>query len=245
MPRSNHYDLLLCLLERAASRDGLQARDARTRCAGVEALEAEALIERHGGVFRATAAGTKALNDRGRRVLPAGDVAVLFTDMEGATQLIERFGELEAHALLQRHFAVLRASLAEHRGHEIKSLGDGLMVVFDAVADAVACAAQMQAAVSREEQALGLRIGIHVGEPMREEGDYFGTPVIIARRLCDTARPGQTLVSESVSELAAEHEFDSFGDLALKGLSKRVSARALSAVHPHAREQPPAVAAAV
>lgn len=241
MSRSNHYDLLLDLLERAASRDGLRVSEPRTRTA-VAALEAEALIERRSGVFRATATGTRALDDRGRGLLPAGELAVLFTDMEGSTQLIERFGELDAHALLKRHLALLRASVAEHRGHEIKSLGDGLMVVFEAGSDAVACAADMQAAVMRDDQPLGLRIGIHVGEPMREAGDYFGTPVIIARRLCDTAHPGQTLVSESALQQIAEHEVDSLDELALKGMSKRVRARALSVVRPEAREQCPSVA---
>jgi class 3 adenylate cyclase len=244
MPRSTHYDLLLKLLERAATADGLHARDRATRTS-VGALEAEALIERRRGVYRATPAGLRALEDRGRGLLPTGEVAVLFTDMEGSTQLIERFGEAEAHALLRRHFALLRAAVAEHDGHEVKSLGDGLMVVFGAVWDAVACAAEMQAVVSREDEALGLRIGIHAGEPMRDGNDYFGTPVIIARRLCDSAGPGQTLVSELVSQLVAERDFDSVGDLTLKGLSKRVRACALAGEGPAAPAQLPASAMAV
>jgi class 3 adenylate cyclase len=244
MSRSTHYDLLLELLEQAASDDGLHARG-RATCFALEALEAEALIERRGGAYLATAAGVRALEERGHKPLPAGEVAVLFTDMEGSTQLIERFGEAAAHALLRRHFGLLRAAVAEHRGHEVKSLGDGLMVVFAAVGDAVACAAQMQAAVSREEQALGLRVGIHAGEPVRDGNDYFGTPVIIARRLCDTARPGQTLVSELVAQLVAEHQFESLGGLALKGLSKRVRASALGVERPAAGAQLPAGAVAV
>jgi class 3 adenylate cyclase len=233
MPRSTHYDWLLELLEQAAGDDGLHAHGRATRFA-VEALEAEALVERRGGAYRATPAGLRALEDRGQRPLPTGEMAVLFTDMEGSTQLIERLGDAQAHALVRRHFALLRAAVGEHGGHEVKSLGDGLMVVFAAVGDAVACAAQMQTSVSREEQALGLRIGIHAGEPVREEGDYFGTPVVIARRLCDTARPGQTLVSELVSQLVSEHEFEPLGGLALKGLSKRVRASALSVERPTA-----------
>jgi class 3 adenylate cyclase len=165
-------------------------------------------------------------------------VAVLFTDMEGSTRLIERLGDAQAHALLLRHFAVLRTAVAQHRGHEVKSLGDGLMVVFAAVGDAVACAAQMQAAVAREEQALGLRIGVHAGEPVRDGNDYFGTPVVVARRLCDAARPGQTLVSEMVSQLVAEREFESLGSLALKGLTERVRASALAVERPTAGRSP-------
>jgi class 3 adenylate cyclase len=242
MRRSNHYKSLLELLERAASGDGLRARGRATRLAAA-ALEAEALIERGGGVYRATSAGVRALEQRGRRPLPAGEVAVLFTDVERSTQLIERFGEVEAHALLRRHFPLLRAAVVEHHGHVVKGLGDGLMVVFASVRDAVACAADMQVAVSRADEALGLRIGIHAGAPMREGGDYFGTPVIIARRLCDSASPGQTLVSQLVSELVAEHEFDSLGELTLRGLTKRVRASALAAGDA-ARAQAPASAMA-
>jgi class 3 adenylate cyclase len=227
MSQSTHYDRLLELLDQAAGRDGFHPRDRATRDAA-GALEAEALIERTRGVYRITTSGLRALEDRGGGCKPDGDVAVLFTDMEGSTQLIERFREIEAHALLRRHFALLRAAVAEHHGHEVKSLGDGLMVVFAEVADAVACAAEMHAAVSREHEALGLRVGIHVGEPTREGDDYFGKPVIIARRLCDTAGAGQTFVSEAASQRVTGREFKSLGGLTLKGLSERIRASALA-----------------
>jgi len=244
MRRTNQNDLLLKLLAQAASGEGFHA-PGRGMDFAFEALEAEDLIEPRSGVYRATRAGVRALEDRGCSPLPGGEVAVLFTDMEGSTRLIERLGEAEAYCLLQRHFALLRAAVAEHRGHEIKSLGDGLMVVFGAVRDGVACAAEMHARVSREDEALGLRIGIHAGEPVREAGDYFGTPVIIARRLCDTARPGQTLVSELVAQLVTERRFNSLGELALKGLSKRVRASALACDVPASRARVQSIAIAV
>jgi class 3 adenylate cyclase len=227
MSRSTHYDRLLGLLDQAAGHDGLHPRDRSTREAAA-ALEAEALIERTRGGYRITAAGWRALEDRGRRCRPSGEVAVMFTDMEGSTQLIERLGETEAHALLRRHFLLLRAAIADHRGHEVKSLGDGLMVVFAEVTDAVACAAEMHVSVSGEPEAVGLRVGIHVGEPTCEGDDYFGRPVIIARRLCDTAGAGQTLVSEAASQRVSGREFKSLGGLALKGLSERIRASALT-----------------
>jgi class 3 adenylate cyclase len=243
VPRSTH-DVLLGLLEQAASGEGVPTGDRRARLA-VRALESEGLIEARCGVYRATAAGVKALEDRAAKPRPAGSVAVMFTDLEGSTRLIGRLGDEAAHALLQRHFAMLRAAVAEHRGHEVKSLGDGLMVVFEAVPDAVACAAAMQGAAAREKGALGLRIGIHAGEPMRERNDYFGTPVIIARRLCDAATPGQTLVSELVSQLVGELEFESLGGLMLKGLSARVKASALAGSGSRATARLAATAAAV
>jgi class 3 adenylate cyclase len=212
---------------------------------GVEALEAEGLIELRSGVYRATAAGVKALQDRGQVPGPCGAVAVMFTDLEGSTRLIERFGEAAAHRLVRHDFALLRAAVAEYGGHEVKSLGDGLMVVFSVVRDAVACASAMQAAVASEGEGLGLRIGIHAGEPLREENDYFGTPVIIARRLCDAAASGQTLVSEPVSRRVAERGFESLGGIALKGLSEPVMASALASEDLRVDAQLPATAMAV
>jgi class 3 adenylate cyclase len=222
----------------------LFAREPAER-SGVEALAAEGLIELRCGVYRARAAGVKALEARGRARGPAGAVAVMFTDLEGSTRLIERLGDAAALAIVRRHFAILRAAVDKHRGHEVKNLGDGLMVVFAAVDDAVKCAAAMQAAVAHEREAVGLRIGIHAGEPVREENDYFGTPVIIARRLCDAAAPGQTLVSQFVSKLVAEHEFESLGGIALKGLSQPVSASALAGEGLQVHPPSPATATAV
>jgi class 3 adenylate cyclase len=220
-------DLLLNLLERAASGDLSRLRSA-SEGALARALEEEGLIELRGGAYRATAAGLTALEARGMAPWPSGPVAVLFTDVAGSTQLVERLGDADAHRVLQRHFELLRAAIADHSGREVKNLGDGLMVVFEAASNAIACAAEMQAAVAREGDRLGLRIGIHAGEPVREHNDYFGTAVIIARRLCDSADAGQTLVSEPVRQLAAEQQYECVGNLALKGLSEPVRACALA-----------------
>jgi class 3 adenylate cyclase len=84
--------------------------------------------------------------------------------------------------------------------------------------------------VARDRDGLELRIGIDAGEPVREGDDFFGTPVIVARRLCDAARRGQIMVSERARELVderGEHEFESLGALTLKGLREPVSACAL------------------
>jgi class 3 adenylate cyclase len=225
MPTSTR-DLLLELLERAAS-GKLVVTSGRSEHALLTALEAEGLIERRRGGFGATRVGIRALEDRGRAHGLSGAVTVVFTDVVGSTQLVDRLGDFDAHRVLQRHFGMLRAAIAEHSGHEVKSLGDGLMVVFEAAADAVESAAAMQSAVACEGDRLGLRIGIHAGEPLREGNDYFGTPVIVARRLCEAALAGQTLVSELVQGLAADHEFEPVGNVALKGMSLSMRASAL------------------
>src|SRR2546425_3445310 len=111
--------------------------------------------------------------------------------MVGSTETVARLGEERAEQLRQTHFALLREGISEHAGTEVKNLGDGLMVVFGAASDAVACAVAMQQAVQRGNRRVGevldIRIGIAVGEASREESDYFGTPVIEAARLCARA----------------------------------------------------------
>ncbi len=236
-------DLLLDLLERAAHTDWAPPSD-RQEGALARALEAEGLIELRRGAYQATAAGLTALGERGRAPVPSGAVIVLFTDVVGSTRLVERFGDSDAHRVLRRHFELLRMAIAEHSGHEVKNLGDGLMVVFAAATDALTCAAAMQSAVAREGEPLGLRIGVHAGEAVREHDDYFGTPVIIARRLCDSAHAGQTLVSEPVQQHASGQEFESVRDLALKGLTEPVRASAVIGWRPPSQDLTAAAAAA-
>ena len=165
-------------------------------------------------------------------VVAVGTVTLLFTDLVGSTELLERIGDDEAERLRRSHFGLLRDLVAARGGHEVKSLGDGLMVVFGSAVGAVGCAVAMQRAVLRHNRRqpgvqLDVRIGLHVGDPIRDEDDYFGTPVVIARRLCDAAQGGQILTSELVRGIAGSrgsHRFRPVGDVALKGVATLVAA---------------------
>src|SRR5215218_2187843 len=103
-----------------------------------------------------------------------------------------------ADAVRRSHFALLREAVAETGGHEVKNTGDGLMVTFSSVAAALDCATAMQQRVHRQGGAdtgpIGLRVGVSHGEATADDGDWFGTPVIQAARLCDAANERQTLV---------------------------------------------------
>src|SRR4051812_38112189 len=116
-------------------------------------------------------------------------VSVLFTDLVGSTELMSRVGPEQADELRRQHFGALRSAIAG-RGHEIKNLGDGLMVVFESVTAALGCAAAMQQAIERRNrkaaggEPLSIRIGLSAGEAEVEDGDYFGVPVVEAARLC-------------------------------------------------------------
>ncbi len=161
--------------------------------------------------------------------MAASIVTLLFTDLVGSTDLYQRLGDEAAELLRRRHFRALRDAVASLGGLEVKNLGDGLMVVFESPADAVACAVAMQQAVDRQgsDDGLAVRVGLHVGEPIRDEDDYFGTPVAIAKRLCDVADGGQIFASELVRALVGPRgtfEFRALGPLELKGVAEPVVA---------------------
>ena len=154
----------------------------------------------------------------------------MFTDAVGSTALLDRLGDEVAYELRGRHFARLRAAIGTHVGYQVKSRGDGLMVTFQSAYSAVECAVTMQRSAARFGDSMSLRVGIDTGEALRDGEDYFGRPVIVARRLCDIAHPGQILVSESAVELIDDpgtHRFEPMRSLALKGLDDPVSASGL------------------
>ncbi len=157
-------------------------------------------------------------------------VTLLFTDLVGSTELYDRLGDETAESLRRTHFGLLREAVAHTGGREVKNVGDGLMVVFHSAVDAVACAVEMQEKVDRHNRRpqvlpLDVRIGLHAGEPMRDEEDYFGASVNVARRLCDTALGGQIVASDLVRGLIGGREgfeFKSLGPLELRGISEPV-----------------------
>ncbi len=139
---------------------------------------------------------------------PSGAIIILFTDLVSSTDLLSRLGDEAMEKVRKTHFQLLRQAVSEFRGVEVKNLGDGLMVVFNSALGAVACATAMQQNVSAHnashaEEPLAVRVGLHAGEPFVDEGgsDYFGTPVVVAKRLCDAAQGGQILVSDLVANL--------------------------------------------
>jgi DNA-binding SARP family transcriptional activator len=156
-----------------------------------------------------------------------GTVTLLFTDQVGSTETLQRLGDEEGERLRRAHFGLLREAAALHGGEEVKNLGDGLMVAFLSALDALACAITIQQVVHRAEREFAVRIGLNVGEPIHDEGDYFGTPVVIAKRLCDAGAPGQILASELVRALAGTRggfSFRALGAVALKGVADPVPA---------------------
>jgi class 3 adenylate cyclase/tetratricopeptide (TPR) repeat protein len=156
-------------------------------------------------------------------------VTLLFTDIVGSTQLLDDMGDERFNELRRVHFRELRDAIVEFRGQEVKSLGDGLMAVFPSVVDACRCAMQMQRDVAGGE--LAIRIGLHVGEPITYEDDYFGMSVALARQLCERGQTGQILVSDLVRALAAGREGLAFSEtepVAMPGQDEALPAHELA-----------------
>jgi class 3 adenylate cyclase len=129
-------------------------------------------------------------------------VTLLFTDLVESTALLQRLGDERAQRVLQVHRQLLRAALASHGGTEVKWLGDGLLTTFASPADGVRCAVTMAQRAPRPMagERLGLRLGLHVGEALPDEAqDYVGTPVVLAKRLCDRATAGRSSAGASWS----------------------------------------------
>ena len=155
---------------------------------------------------------------------------ILFTDLVASTELLQRAGDEDAQRIFKAHHKLLRDAVAAAGGHEVKWLGDGLMVAFPSAADAVRCAIGMQHASRRPApggERLEIRVGLHAGEALIDESDYFGTTVVIARRLCDSAGAGEVRCSALVSALLAGRQsfaFRDLGPLELKGITAPVPA---------------------
>jgi class 3 adenylate cyclase len=113
---------------------------------------------------------------------------------------------------------MVRTALARYRGHEVNTTGDGFLATFEATGRAIRCAAEIVAGA--KDIGLDLRVGIHTGEVEARGGDLGGLAVVIAKRVCDLAEPGQVLVSEIVRGhmVGAGIEFDDRGEHELKGV---------------------------
>ena len=181
----------------------------------------------------AVSATSRMISDLASATTPADAiVTLLFTDLMGSTELLGRLGDDQAERLRRLHFGLLRTVATAHSGQEVKNLGDGLMVAFASAVNAVSCAIAIQQAVHRHnarqgDTRLSVRVGLNIGEPIRDEDDYFGTPVVVAKRLCDEAEGGQILASELLRELVGSRggfAYRSRGSLTLKGISKPLAA---------------------
>src|SRR5437899_3105456 len=159
--------------------------------------------------------------------------AILAADVAGYSRLIEADEEGTLRRLKALRSEVIDPKIAGHRGRIVKTTGDGLLVEFASVVDALRCAAEMQSALAESnallppERCIAFRIGVHQGDIVVEDGDIFGDGVNVAARLEGLAEPGGICVSARVQEDAAgrlDLAFEDMGEQALKNIARPVRA---------------------
>lgn len=155
---------------------------------------------------------------------PDGTVTIAFTDIEGSSALMERLGDTAFVSLLAWHDRIVREAAAEFRGFVVKSQGDGYMLAFPSAAEGLRCvlAIRDRSAPGFEGRAVRVRTGLHCGETLRRDDDFYGRTVVIAARVCALAKGGEILASDLVHGLARGLGTFSFGErraVTLRGLA--------------------------
>jgi TolB-like protein/class 3 adenylate cyclase len=156
--------------------------------------------------------------------------AILAADVAGYSRLIGADEEGTLNRLKAIRAEVIDPKIAEHRGRIVKTTGDGLLVEFVSVVDALRCATAWQSGMAERnadtpDDRIEFRIGVHQGDIVVEDGDIFGDGVNVAARLEGLAEPGGICVSARVQEDAAgrlDLTFDDIGDQALKNIARSV-----------------------
>jgi class 3 adenylate cyclase len=157
--------------------------------------------------------------------------AILAVDVAGYSRLMgeDEEGTLAALRAIRRELG--DPKITGHRGRIVKTTGDGLLVEFASVVDAVRCAVEVQRemtdrnALVPPERRIEFRMGINVGDIIIDEGDIFGDGVNIAARLEALAEPGGICISAAAHEQVRDKlgfSFEDMGDQQVKNISRPV-----------------------
>jgi predicted ATPase/class 3 adenylate cyclase/DNA-binding CsgD family transcriptional regulator len=158
------------------------------------------------------------------RALPRGTVTFMFTDIEGSTRLWEE-APTEMADGLRIHDAIVRGTIERHGGYVFGTGGDGFCAAFATAADAAAAAIETQEQL-RDDPAVNflVRMGLHTGEAIERDRNYFGSEVNRAARLMSLAHGGQVLVSGATEVLLGDRvALRPLGEHRLRGLRGRMT----------------------
>src|SRR5512134_234843 len=155
--------------------------------------------------------------------------AILSADMVGYSRLMET-DEPGTLARLRTHrLEVVDPAIAKNRGRIVKTTGDGMLVEFNSVIDAVQAAVEIQRRMSRRnadvapDRRIEFRIGINLGDVIIQEDDIFGDGVNVAARLQELAEPGGIFVARGVREQLRHRVdigFEDLGDKTVKNITR-------------------------
>lgn len=153
------------------------------------------------------------------RGLPTGTVTLLFVDIEGSTDYLDRLGTAHYAQVLAKLRGTVRHAIAGHGGKEVDTQGDALFAAFQTAGEAVAAAAEVQAAVAAGD--VRLRMGIHTGTPSLHEEGYIGRDVHRAARICGVAAGGQVALSQpAADQVGSSVTVKELGEFELRGFSR-------------------------
>jgi adenylate cyclase len=151
-------------------------------------------------------------------------VTILFADIAGSTKLFELRGDVEARALTSQVLGALSAITMRNQGRVIKTIGDEIMCVFPAPVNALQASVEMQRRVAGDanwaRDYLAIRIGLHHGEALLEDGDVYGDAVNTAARMGQLSKREQIVTTSSTVEgLLSNGSFRirSLGEALVKG----------------------------
>jgi adenylate cyclase len=157
--------------------------------------------------------------------------AILAADAAGYSRLMGADEEGTLAAILALRRELIEPKITEHHGRIVKTTGDGILIEFQSVVDAVRCAFEVQHAIAVRnanvpaEKRIELRVGIHHGDIIVEDGDIFGDGVNVAARLEGLAEPGGICVSRMVRDEVRDKldaTFDDLGEQSLKNIARPV-----------------------
>ena len=155
--------------------------------------------------------------------------AILFTDIIGSTAIMQK-DEQTAVLINKRYLTVLKKSVSDHHGEILNDYGDGSLCCFNSAIQAVKCAIEMQQLL-RDEPKVSLRIGLHVGEILIEDGKVFGDGVNVASRIQSLGVENAILFSSEInSKIRNQQEFKtvSIGRFHFKNVDEPMEVFALS-----------------
>jgi DNA-binding NarL/FixJ family response regulator/class 3 adenylate cyclase len=156
--------------------------------------------------------------------LPDGTVTLVFTDVEGSTQLVQRLGDHYAH-VLDDHRRLFREAVDAGNGVVVDQRGDEFFVVFTDAREGADAVVAAQKALAEHKWPSGVqlrvRVGMHTGEPTLRDTTYLGLDVHRAARICQAGSGGQILLSARTrDELETAHELRDLGEHQLPGIDQ-------------------------
>jgi class 3 adenylate cyclase len=148
---------------------------------------------------------------------------VVFTDLVSSTEVLSRLGDEEGRSEFREVEEIVSDLCAEHHGQLIKNLGDGALISFKSTQRALSFALDLQGRM--EASPFGMRIGMAAGEPTQEDDDLHGAVVVQASRIADLGQSSETLVADSVRQLAIgkAFSFEPRGEVQLKGFDEHTT----------------------